>query len=234
MPPVPAVPTVIAVSVGLPREKEWAGIGRTSIDKRNVSGPVAVGPLGLAGDQVSDTEHHGGIDQAVYAFAREDLDWWEAELGRPVRNGQFGENLTTQGIDLTRMEVGTRLRIGGAGGPVLEVATVRIPCNDFKGWMGENGYDPVAWVKRFTVVGRPGPYFRVIEPGTIAAGDAIEVVHRPGHGVSVGDMFAALTIDRARLPELLVIDGLPTKVRRKAEEFVQRGSAALPPAEPVA
>ncbi len=223
------------VSVGLPRDKEWAGIGRTSIDKRPVTGPVAVGELGIEGDQVSDTRHHGGPDQAVYAYAREDLDFWERELGMPIRDGQFGENLTTEGIDVNDLEIGTRLRVGEPGvGILVEAVYVRTPCNDFKGWMGESGYDPRAWVRRFTAEARPGPYLRVLETGTIAPGDAIEVVHRPGHGRTIRDMFVALNTDRSRLPDLLVVDGLLPKVRAKAEEFVSRTARSLPPAEPVA
>ena len=208
---------VRSVNVGLPQEAAWAEIGRTSIDKRPVAGPVRVHRLGLGGDQVSDTRHHGGVDQAVYAFAREDLDAWAERLGRDVRDGQFGENLTTQGIDVNEAEVGERWRIGTA---VLEVASIRIPCNEFKGWMGECGYDRTAWVRRFTAVGRPGPYLRVVEEGVLAAGDPVEVVHRPGHGVTVTTMFKALTTDRALLPELLRVDGLVDEAREKAEKYV--------------
>ena len=226
------MPRVLAVSVGRPQDKEWAGIGRTSIDKRNVDEAVAVHALGIEGDQVSDTEHHGGPHQAVYAYAREDLDFWAAELGQSIRNGQFGENLTTEGLDLTGMEVGTRLQVGGVEGPLLEVAHVRTPCNDFKGWMGESGYDPKAWVKRFTAEGRPGPYLRVLEPGTLSAGDPVEVVHQPGHGVSVRDMFVALNTDRSRLPELLAIDHLPPRVREKVELFVHERGVGYHPTAP--
>ncbi|WP_408896028.1 MOSC domain-containing protein [Nocardioides sp. R1-1] len=226
---------VRTISVGRPRAKEWAALGRTSIDKRPVAGPVAVHALGIEGDEVSDTRHHGGPDQAVYAYAREDLDFWEAELGVAIRDGQFGENLTTEGIDLNALEIGTRLRIGEPGvGVLLEAVYVRTPCNDFKGWMGESGFDPRAWVKRFAAAARPGPYLRVLETGTIAPGDAVTLTHRPGHGVTVRDMFVALNTDRSRLPELLVVDGLLPKVRAKAEDFVQRSARSLPPAEPVA
>jgi MOSC domain-containing protein YiiM len=219
------VPTVISVNVGRPREAAWAGLGHTAIDKRPVAGSVAVRTLGLDGDQVGDTKHHGGVDQAVYAFAREDLDAWALDLGREIRDGGFGENLTTTGIDLNACELGERWRIGGPDGVELEVASVRIPCNDFKGWMGVTGYDNRAWVKRFTQAGRPGPYLRVVTEGRIAAGEDISVVHRPGHGVTIGTMFRALTTEPALLPELLVVDGLVDEARERAERYVARTAA---------
>jgi MOSC domain-containing protein YiiM len=208
---------VRSVNVGMPRKAVWAEIGRTSIDKRPVTGPVAVARLGLDGDQVSDTRHHGGVDQAVYAFAREDLDFWAGELGRDVRDGQFGENLTTEGIDVNEAEIGERWRIGTAE---LEVASIRIPCNEFKCWMGESGYERRAWVKRFTARSRPGPYLRVTREGVLSAGDPIDVVHRPGHGVTVTTMFRALTTDRSLLPQLLRVDGLVDEAREAAEKYV--------------
>ncbi|MDP2775201.1 MAG: MOSC domain-containing protein [Nocardioides sp.] len=206
-----------SLNVGRPREASWAGIGRTSIDKQPVAGPVEIGPYGPAGDQVSDTVHHGGLDQAVYAFAREDLDWWAAELGLEIRDGQFGENLTTVGIDVNEAEIGERWRVGEA---LLEVTTVRNPCNDFKMWMGRSGYDNTGWVKRFATVGRPGPYLRVLVPGTARAGDEITVVHEPGHGVTVSTMFRALYTDPGLLPELLKIERLVDQARRKADAYV--------------
>ncbi|MEI5674547.1 MULTISPECIES: MOSC domain-containing protein [unclassified Nocardioides] len=208
---------LVSVNVGTPREADWAMIGRTSIDKLAVPGPVMVGRLGLAGDQVSDRRHHGGADQAVYAFAREDLDGWAAELGQEVRDGQFGENLTTAGIDVNEAEIGERWRIGDV---VLEVASVRTPCQDFKVWMGRSGYDDTAWVRRFAQVARPGPYLRVLAEGELAAGDPLEVVHQPGHGVTVSLVFRALLLDHHLLPRLVDVDGLAPKVRRRAREYV--------------
>ncbi|MGH8996985.1 MAG: MOSC domain-containing protein [Acidimicrobiales bacterium] len=215
------MPVLRSVNVGMPQPKEWAGLGRTSIDKHPETGPVAVRTLGLAGDQISDTKNHGGVDQAVYAFAREDLDWWERELGRSIRDGQYGENLTTQGIDVNEALVGERWRIGTA---LFELASVRIPCNDFKGWMGESGYDNRAWVKRFTEVGRPGPYLRVVEEGVLQVGDAIVVEHRPGHDVTISTLFLALTTNAELLPRLLRVDGLVAEARAAAEAYqVVRG-----------
>jgi MOSC domain-containing protein YiiM len=100
---------VLTVNVGRPRPNPWKPVEQTGIDKRPVEGPVMVrvpgpkgtGDVGLAGDRVFDVTHHGGTDQAVYAYAREDLDFWAAEIGRPLDNGAFGENLTTTGVDVS-------------------------------------------------------------------------------------------------------------------------------------
>jgi MOSC domain-containing protein YiiM len=207
---------VRSVNVGLPREAAWAGIGRTSIDKAAVLGPVEVHRLGLAGDEVSDTRHHGGPDQAVYAFAREELDWWAERLGDELRDGEFGENLTTSGLDVDEAELGERWRVGTA---LLEVASVRTPCNDFKQWMGRGGHDNTAWVRRFAERARPGAYLRVLQPGVLAAGDPIEVVHRPGHGVTASYLFRAVTREPALLPRLLDVEGLADKARTRALAF---------------
>ena len=213
------VSRVRSVNVGTPREAAWAGIGRTSIDKAPVIGPVEVGLRGPAGDQVSDTRHHGGREKAVYAFAREELDWWGERLGDELRDGEFGENLTTEGYAIDDAEVGERWRIGTV---LLEVATIRTPCNDFKTWMGRGGHDNTAWVRRFAEHGRPGPYLRVLQPGVLQAGDELEVVHRPGHGVTVELMFRALLLEPALLPQLLVVEGLSEEARAKAEAYETR------------
>ncbi|MFF4981479.1 MOSC domain-containing protein [Streptomyces sp. NPDC001046] len=178
--------------------------GVTGIDKRPVDGPVrvsapgpkGVGGSGLAGDAVCKLQHHGGDDQAVYAMAREDLDEWERELGRTLAHGAFGENLTTRGLDVSGALIGERWRIGPE--VVLEITSGRIPCRTFQGHLDEKG-----WVKRFTRRGAPGAYLRVIVPGEIRAGDAVEIVHRPGHDVTVALAFRASTTERTLLPRLL-------------------------------
>jgi MOSC domain-containing protein YiiM len=215
-------PHVVSVNVGRPKAADWAGeTRRTAIDKHQVTGPVIVRELGIEGDQVADEQHHGGIYQAVYAFAQEDLDFWGDQLGERVPPGTFGENLTTAGIDVNEAVLGERWRIGTA---LLQVIEVRIPCNVFKGWLGVSGFDNKAWVKRFTALGRPGPYLRVLEEGTLQAGDAITVEHRPDHGVTVSTMFAAMTTDTSLLPELLKVDGLPEKVYQHVRRHVASAS----------
>lgn len=211
---------LLSVNVGRPRPNPWKDLRATGIDKRPVDGPVAVaapgpkgtGAVGLAGDRVYDVKNHGGSDQAVYAYAREDLDSWEAELGRSLGNGVFGENLTTLDLDVSGALIGERWRVGAE--VVLEVSCPRIPCGTFQGWLERDG-----WIKRFTEAAVPGAYLRVIEPGEIRAADPVEIVHRPGHDVTVALAFRAMTREPELLPRLLAADALPLEtleqVRRR-------------------
>ncbi|MDX6760040.1 MOSC domain-containing protein [Streptomyces sp. F8] len=200
-------PHLISVNVAAatPSEHTDAESGVTGIGKRPVPGPVRVfAPgdkatglgSGLEGDAICDRRHHGGDHQAVYAYAREDLDLWERELGRDMPGGLFGENFTTSGIDLNTARLGDRWRVGAD--LVLEVASARIPCRTFQGALGEAG-----WVRRFTREARPGAYLRVIQEGSVSPGDPIEVIHRPDHDVTVQLWFRAFTTERALLPRTL-------------------------------
>ena len=164
---------LLSLNVGRPRENPWKGLAATGIDKRPVHhsvavtapGPKGTGAVGLDGDQAHDVQHHGGADQALYAYAREDLDTWQELLRRRLHNGRsFGENLTTVGVDVNGALIGERWRIGTD--VLLEVSCPRIPCATFQGWLGEPG-----WLKRFIEARRPGAYLRVIGEGSIRAGD---------------------------------------------------------------
>jgi MOSC domain-containing protein YiiM len=212
---------VISVNVGRPRPNPWKPVALTGIDKQPATGPVMVtapgpkgtGEVGLAGDRVYDVKHHGGPDQAVYAYAREDLDAWEGELGGYLDNGGFGENLTTRGVDVNGALIGERWRIGRD--LVLEACCPRIPCGTFQGWLAQAG-----WIKRFTEAARPGAYLRVIEPGQVSAGDAVVIEHRPGHGVTVGVTFRALTTEPELLPRLLDVGAMPEDILQQARRHV--------------
>lgn len=172
---------IVSVNVALPRLIVLAGrtrksaIGKVPTDER-----VVISVDGLAGDQVEDEENHGGPDQAVYAYSVEDYAWWSAALERELAPGIFGENLTIEGFESGTLDVGDRFRL--AGGAVLEVTAPRIPCGTLAGRMD----DPV-FTRRFAQAGRPGPYLRVLEGGTVQAGDAVELERR-GSGVSLLDM----------------------------------------------
>jgi MOSC domain-containing protein YiiM len=181
------VPCLESVNIGVPQPNPHKKVRLTGIDKRPVDGPVQVRDpgskrtglgSGVVGDCIGDRAHHGGSDQALYAFAREDLDEWERRLGRTLANGFFGENLTTRGLDVNEAFEGERWRLGAT--VLVEVTHPRIPCSTFRGWVDEAG-----WLKTFTEVARPGAFLRVVTPGTIAAGDEITVVHRPEAGRTI-------------------------------------------------
>ncbi len=206
-------PHVAAVNVGKIRPVPWRSTSRTAIEKRPALGPVAAHTLGLDGDEVGDTRHHGGVDQAVYAYAREDLDRWQELLGRALRNGQFGENLTTVGVEVTGAVIGELWHVGTA---VFEVSVPRIPCGTFRDFMDER-----RWVRRFTEEGRPGAYLRVVQQGVLAAGDAVLVTNRPSHGLTIGEAFCAMTGDRSLTPRLLEAPELPAKVQDQARQLLR-------------
>ncbi|MBT2396053.1 MOSC domain-containing protein [Streptomyces sp. ISL-100] len=215
---------LLTVNVGRAEAVDYADApsGTTGINKQPVDGPVrvvapgpkGVGAGGLVGDSVCNKRHHGGDDQAVYAFAREDLDGWERELGRTLANGSFGENLTTLGLDVNGALIGERWRVGAD--LVLEVTSSRIPCRTFAQALGEKG-----WVKRFTRQAAPGAYLRVIEPGEIRAGDTIEILHRPDHDVTVGLQFRAATTERELLARTLAAgEALHPEALEAARKYV--------------
>jgi MOSC domain-containing protein YiiM len=210
---------VVAVNVGTVVHAEWAGRRkRTAINKQPVDGRVAVGRLGLDGDEQADKDSHGGPDQALYVYAREDLDWWEERLGRPLRSGRFGENLTVRGVDVSGALVGERWRIGSA---LIELTASRVPCVVFRGWMEEEH-----WVRRFTQEGRPGAYARVLEEGTVAAGDPINVVSRPQGSVTISEALRAYHGDAELLRRILAQPSASAKWHMIAERVL--GSATDP------
>ena len=190
----------------------WGDLDFTAIDKRPQPGAIVVDTLGLVGDQQVDTRFHGGTDQAVYAYATEDLSVWARELDRDLSYGCFGENLSTEGIDVTGALIGERWAIGTV---VLSVTAPRVPCRTFQGFL-----DEPQWVKRFTVKGWPGAYLSVAVPGEIQAGDRIEVVHRPDHDVTIADLFAVLSGDRERLARVAACPDLTAKSREKIAAIV--------------
>ncbi len=192
---------------------------RPTPDPVHVSTPVAEGGGGLRGDHVCDATVHGGPDQAVYAYAREDLDDWSTELEVPLNPGVFGENLTTAGVDVTGALIGERWRVGT--GVVLEVTRPRIPCRTFAAWLGYRD-----WIRRFTERATPGAYLRVLVPGEIRAGDPVVVVDRPDHDVTIGVTFRALTLEAELLPRLLAADAMAREIRDRVLRRV--GGAPVP------
>jgi MOSC domain-containing protein YiiM len=190
--------SVLSVNVAEIREIPRGGeMVRTGIWKVPVAGRVAVRGVNVEGDEQADRSVHGGPDKALYAYAREDTDWWEGELRRELPHGVFGENLTLRGVDVTGARIGERWRIGSV---LLEVSEPRFPC-----WkLGARFGDP-RMLKRFAAARRPGAYLRIIEEGELAAGDAVEIVERPGHDLTIAAFAHAYLEDRAALTRLLEV-----------------------------
>ena len=216
---------IVSVNLAVPEPNPAKGVGVTGINKRPVDRLVTVRApghrttglhSGLVGDHIFDIEHHGGDDRAVYAYAREDYDWWQARLCRRLANGLFGENLTTEEVDVNGAVIGERWHIGPR--LVLQPTFGRIPGVTFQRRMGEP-----RWVRTFTRANRPGAYLRVLEPGQVWAGDPVTVQDRPAHGATIAQAFRAYLTEPQLLPKLLETDGLPDDLRQTlAQRLLKR------------
>ena len=189
---------------------------KTGVHKRPASHPVRVHRLGLDGDTICDTANHGGLDQAVYAYASEDTEWWQqhldGELSFELGPGSLGENLTLRGIDVSNAVIGEQWAIGSA---VLQVASPRIPCSTFASY-----WNVERLAKRFVAAGRPGAYLRVLTEGEVAAGDEVLVLERPSHGLTLAETFRALSGDRSLAAKLLTSPELPGSIRQAASNWL--------------
>jgi MOSC domain-containing protein YiiM len=214
------VASIESVNVGTSKPYVGKG-GRSGIDKIPAAGPVRVdvpgfGRSGLAGDAILDTPHHGGPDQAVYAYAREDLQVWAGILDRELRGGFFGENLTTLGVDVTGAVIGETWQVGDE--VVLQVTCPRTPCVTFTDQVKRPG-----WVKEFTRHGVPGAYLRVLRAGEIRAGDPVTVLERPDSVATIGLAFRALMLEPELLPQLVGAPLLPEKMQERLARRVPAG-----------
>jgi MOSC domain-containing protein YiiM len=206
---------LISVNVGTPQLVDTGRrVVETAIWKTPVAGRVKVRGVNLDGDRQADLSVHGGPDKAVYAYAIEETRLWEEEMGRELGPGAFGENLTTEGVDVSGAVLGERWRIGTT---LLEVVQPRLPC--FK--LGLRMEDPTM-VRRFARASRPGAYFRIVEEGDLGAGDAIEVdiAGRPDHGVSVRLVSDAMLVDHSLIPRAREAPQLIDSLREQMAELV--------------
>jgi MOSC domain-containing protein YiiM len=206
---------ITSVSTGPIRDFPGGQPARSAIDKRQVAGRVFAGRLGLAGDDQADTDHHGGLEQAIYAYAREDLDWWTEQSLREFRNGEFGENLTTSGLEISGAFIGEIWQLGDD--VIAQLTAPRIPCATFQAWTGERH-----WVKRFAAARRPGAYLRVLTEGEIGAGDSIEVLSRPDIKVTVAESMQAYYGDPDVMAVLLTVQGRGAKWDEIGEQVLGR------------
>jgi MOSC domain-containing protein YiiM len=186
------VPQLLAVCIVHALRSDAGTFGATAIDKRPVDKAVKIGPYGARADVQVDRKHHGGLEQALYAYSDADAAFWSAELGRELHPGWFGENLRVEGIDVSGARVGERWRIGEGDNAVeLEVTSPRRPCQTFARWVGSEFDRSIerGWVKRFQEAGRPGTYLRVVKNGQVRAGDPIQLVSRPDDAPTIAEVF---------------------------------------------
>jgi MOSC domain-containing protein YiiM len=203
---------VESVNVGIPREVAWrGGTVRTAIWKDPVVGRVAVRGTSVDGDEQGNPEVHGGVDAALYAYAAEDYAWWGGQLGRELGPGTFGENLTVRGVEVSAAVVGERWQVGDL---LLEVSQPRTPCFKLGIRMGSQRFP-----RRFAAAGRPGAYLRILVEGTVAAGDPVAVVHRPGHGLTVAEVSRIYHDDHAGAARLLGVPELAETWKQWAARF---------------
>ncbi len=206
---------VLSVNVGTAREFEYGGRpAKSAIWKAPAVGRIAARGVNLDGDDQADREAHGGPDKAVYAYAVEDFRWWEQEIGRSLAYGEFGENLTTKGIEVNDALVGERWEIGST---VLEVSEPRIPCWRFGVRMNDKKFP-----RRFSEALRPGPYLRIVVEGDVGADDEIRVVERPDHHLTIRDVFRIYTRDRDEVERLLAVRQLSESWRSWADDLLQK------------
>jgi len=214
-----SAPCLLSVNLAVVRDNPFKEAARTGIDKQPTDRPVTVRApgskadglgSGLVGDFIGDRRNHGGDDQAVYAYAVEDLRWWADQLGTTLGAGQFGENLTTEALAVNDARIGERWKLGDD--VELQVSEPRIPCGTFRGWMNRPG-----WLKTFTAAARPGAYLRVLAPGVVQSGDLVEITHVPAHDVTVALVFRALTTEPSLLPRILESPDLADETREMAE-----------------
>jgi MOSC domain-containing protein YiiM len=214
-------PRLVSVNVGRPRSVELGDRTiTTAIWKDPVAGSIAARGTQLEGDRQADPTVHGGYDKAVYAYAREDYAWWEEQLGHDLEPASFGENLTTEGLDLSGARVGDRWEVGTV---LLEVSEPRLPC--FK--LGLRMGDPI-FPKRFAAAVRPGAYLRILREGELGAGDEIRVVERPEHDVTMELAAAARLHDHALAERLLAAPALSEAWRDWADQAAAASRAAVP------
>jgi len=201
--------TLLQVNVGTVQTFMIGGrLTDTAIVKTAVDGPTHIDGVLVDGDAQANTVHHGGRDQAVYAYDRASYDWWERERDQRLPNGFFGENLTLAGVDVDGARIGETWRIGKD--LELEVRAPRIPCAKLD-WRMQDTFTAT-----FLQAGRPGAYLRIVTAGSVRAGDPVEVVSRPDHDVTVADVMRLVRGDDVAAHVLTAGTDLPEETLARA------------------
>jgi len=173
---------LLSVNIGQKRtQPKGNALETTGIYKLPTKEPVEIRTLGIQTDVICDTKNHGGPDQAIYIYGTADYDWWSTGLGRTLEPGTFGENLTISELESAGFNIGDRLHVGST---ILEVTAPRIPCGTLARRMGDAHF-----VKQYRNAERPGLYCRVIQEGSIRAGNEVRLERYTGETISILQMF---------------------------------------------
>ena len=202
------------------KARAFRGDEASAIAKTPVNGALRVGPLGIDGDEQADLTVHGGVDKAIHHYPRDHYDWWAGELGDHAllgAPGAFGENISTEGLIESQACIGDRYRMGSA---LVEISQGRQPC-----WKLGHRFGIATVPATVVTTRRSGWYYRVIEEGSVAAGDALALVERPLPEWSVERVFHLLIGGAGkREPEALralaAMDALATSWRARAEKLL--------------
>ena len=201
---------LLSVNIGQPRtQQNGRKLETTGIYKLPAQEPTQVKELGIAGDFIGSQKDHGGPDQAVYIYGEPDYEWWSKELGKQLEPGTFGDNLTLSDFESARYSIGDRLHIGSV---ILEFTAPRIPCSTLATRMG----DPM-FVKRYRYAERPGMYCRVIQEGTLEAGDTARLEPYSGETIMALDLFRDHYQDQKDEETLRRILRAPIAIRTRAD-----------------
>ncbi len=212
---------ILSVNVGQPRtQPKGDGLETTGIYKMPVRGSVQVGLLGLADDFISDQENHGGPDQAMYIYGAPDYAWWSEQLGLELEPGTFGENLTLSDFESARYHIGDRLQIGSV---LLEFTAPRIPCSTLARRMHDPGF-----VKKYRHAERPGMYCRVIQGGTLEAGDQADLIPYQGLTLSGLEVFRQHQSREKDIETLrrILLTPIAIRERREVEQALRKLEAS--------
>ena len=200
----------------------FRGAEASAIDKLPVHAPLKVGPMGFEGDEQADRVNHGGHDKAVHHYPHDHYAFWQDELGGHELlsgPGAFGENITTSGLIEGDLYIGDRFRLGTA---LVEVSQGRQPC-----WKLDHRFARKGVTARVLQTARSGWYYRVVEPGTVQAGDMLELVERGHRGWSVERVFRLLLTGKPRqglqeLRELAQLAALSGNWKKRALKLLEQ------------
>ena len=205
--------TLISLNIGKAEKLPDGKPTKTGINKRPTEDICAIVDLGIDGDAICNLKHHGGLDQAIYFYARADYQWWQTELGIDCPPGLFGENFTVDGPESHTVCIGDRFIIGDV---VLETTSPRIPCNTLNRRMDDSKFGPL-----FKKAERPGWYCRVLATGQVKVGASITHVPFKGERISMAQAMQDYYL-RSRVPRTQALRYLSTPAHEKTIALMQK------------